>query len=171
MVTASGMFLDTPHVIHDLTLCASELVNDALLAGSTSMTLALLLDHGIVRLSVLDGGDPDPPRSDSLHRAQLIGLRILDGIADRWGIDPAPDGGGNCGPSSRSVRRACHRRWPKPLPKHRRHRLPGSWRAGPSGRKQISTLGHGASLPITSRHSGSGEKRVIFPALWRPRLW
>jgi hypothetical protein len=77
-------------VVADAVQCASELVTAALIAGSTTMTLRLLSGSGFFRMSLVDDSATD--RFDPGLRAQMMGLRLVEALADRWGIAPASDG-------------------------------------------------------------------------------
>jgi hypothetical protein len=74
-------------------LCVSELVTNALNAGSTLITLALQLQDGILRVSLIDdaAGWPTPMRpSDADPHGR--GLIIIAALSRAWGIDRAPSG-------------------------------------------------------------------------------
>lgn len=77
-------------VLADAVQCASELVTAALIAGSTTMSLQLLSGSGFFRMSVVDDSVTD--RFDPGLRAQMMGLRLVEALADRWGIAPASGG-------------------------------------------------------------------------------
>jgi len=81
--------LDVDH----LELLVSELAANAVLHGRTSFTVALrVLDHH-VRVSVSDQNpqapvvQPDQPRAVTGR-----GMRLVDSLSSRWGVEPAPPG-------------------------------------------------------------------------------
>lgn len=76
----------------DAVMCASELVTAALVAGSTTMTLRLLSGAGFFRISLVDDSSALRDRFDPAQRAQMMGLRLVETVADRWGIAPSSDG-------------------------------------------------------------------------------
>jgi hypothetical protein len=78
--------------LYDVLLCTSELINASLIAGSTAMTLRLVVRGRTVRLSLRDDCDQTSNGTDTRMRAQLLGVYIFDAVARRWGIDPAPGG-------------------------------------------------------------------------------
>lgn len=79
-------------ILHDVVLCASELVTSALIAHSTTMTVRLFVDDEVVRLSLLDDGVMLDDRDDPALRVQWMGFRLVDAVADRWGIDATETG-------------------------------------------------------------------------------
>lgn len=83
---------DDETTIHDLVLCASELVTSALIAHSTTMTVQLVIEDATVRLSLLDDGVMPDNRDDPALRVQWMGFRLVDAVADRWGIDATASG-------------------------------------------------------------------------------
>lgn len=79
-------------VLHDVVLCASELVTSALIARSSTMTLRLFIDDQVVRLSLVDDGEMPDDRDDAALRVQWMGFRLVAAVADRWGIDTTETG-------------------------------------------------------------------------------
>lgn len=80
-------------VVDDATLCVSELVTNALLAGCSGISLCVDLDGGRLRISVHDdaSGIPtvrDPGWSDPHGR----GLLIVSAVATTWGVRPVDAG-------------------------------------------------------------------------------
>lgn len=71
----------------DLVLCASELVNLSLLANSTAMTVWLLVEPGVFRLSLIDDCPILTDREDPAFHAQAMGLLMIKATADSFGID------------------------------------------------------------------------------------
>jgi len=76
----------------DAVLCASEFVTAALIAGSTTMSLQLLSGGGFFRISLVDDGSSTADRFDPSSRAQMMGLRLVEALADRWGVTPTSGG-------------------------------------------------------------------------------
>lgn len=79
-------------VLHDIVLCASELVTAALIAHSTTMTVRLFIDDQVVRLSLFDDGVMPDDRDDPALRVQWMGFRLVEAVADRWGIEATGTG-------------------------------------------------------------------------------
>lgn len=78
--------------MRDAVLCTSELVTDSLIANSTTVDLRLLVEPDFFRLSVIDDCRVVSDRYDPGFRAQLIGFRLVDALADDWGIEPTTNG-------------------------------------------------------------------------------
>jgi anti-sigma regulatory factor (Ser/Thr protein kinase) len=83
----------TRAVLEDAVLCVSELVTNAVSAGSTAMTLCVELSAATLRLSLRDDapGSPrvrDPDWTDPRGR----GLRIVAAVSDAWGVEPRETG-------------------------------------------------------------------------------
>jgi hypothetical protein len=76
---------------YDLQLCTSEMVNAALLAGCTWMTLQLTLDGYRLRIAVLDD-TPVAEGAGPSARAQLDCLRVIASLAHQWRSDPTETG-------------------------------------------------------------------------------
>ncbi len=95
-----------PLVQVDLKLVVSELVSNAVVHGGTGpddapIQLELQCDDGVVRVSVVHPGPefarparPGGGESDGGDSNGGWGLFLVDRIAERWGIFPAP--GGTC---------------------------------------------------------------------------
>ena len=79
-------------VVADAVLCTSELVTAALIGGSTIMSLRLLSGGGFFRMSVVDDSSAVTDRFDPSSQAQMMGLRLVEALADRWGIAPTSGG-------------------------------------------------------------------------------
>jgi anti-sigma regulatory factor (Ser/Thr protein kinase) len=77
----------------DLLLCVSEVVTNAVLHARTPSTMVVAVDRGRVRVEVVDG-DPTPPvpREHDPAAPTGRGLRLLDELADRWGVEPRGSG-------------------------------------------------------------------------------
>jgi anti-sigma regulatory factor (Ser/Thr protein kinase) len=87
------------HDIHgaicdDATLIASEMVTNALRHGTGGVVIRVALTPGReIRLAVTDSGDGMPqvqPKDPS--RVGGLGLRIVEEIADDWGVSKFPGG-------------------------------------------------------------------------------
>lgn len=80
------------HLFDDLVLCVSELVTTAVEAHAGTISLTLDSSAQAVRLAMTDHS-PDSTAATNLrtgsncHRA-----RIIDAVANRWGIDANPGG-------------------------------------------------------------------------------
>jgi anti-sigma regulatory factor (Ser/Thr protein kinase) len=77
------------------TLLVSEVVTNAILHARTSVTLTVELAGEVVRITVRDGS-PVQPRIHSFAATSATGrgLRLLDRLAKRWGVDADPATGG-----------------------------------------------------------------------------
>lgn len=73
----------------DAVACASELVTASLIGGGTSVTIRLLSDDGFFRMSLVDRYSSVRAPLDPSLCAQMMGLRLVEALADRWGIAPA----------------------------------------------------------------------------------
>jgi anti-sigma regulatory factor (Ser/Thr protein kinase) len=77
------------------TLLVSEVVTNAILHARTTVTLSVEVVGEVVRIAVRDGS-PVRPRIHSFTATSATGrgLRLLDRLAKRWGVDPDPASGG-----------------------------------------------------------------------------
>ncbi len=75
----------------DLLLCTSELVNAALIAGCTQMTLQVAGTGGRLRIALLDDTPVAQGSTPSAH-AQRDCLRVVATVADRWRSEPTERG-------------------------------------------------------------------------------
>jgi anti-sigma regulatory factor (Ser/Thr protein kinase) len=74
-------------------LIVSELVANAVLHGSGTLTVALLRSSRSVRLEVCDDGDgPVRVTRGAVDRPAGRGLLIVEGLADGWGVDQGDRG-------------------------------------------------------------------------------
>lgn len=74
----------------DVVLAASELATNVIRHAHTPFTVRLTGDDGWVRLEVWDGSSVIPAGRD-LNEGNR-GLRMIEVIADDWGIEPTDDG-------------------------------------------------------------------------------
>jgi anti-sigma regulatory factor (Ser/Thr protein kinase) len=82
-----------PAVTADAVLVISELVTNALRHGVGDIVTRGALSDGEVRLSVTDSGSELPGMLPiDPQRIGGVGLRIVDRLADRWGIAAFPGG-------------------------------------------------------------------------------
>ncbi|MGY1605216.1 ATP-binding protein [Geodermatophilus sp. SYSU D00815] len=84
-----------PHDRDDAALLVTELVSNVVdhVGGEVSMTLELQLSDGWLRISVADGSSVRPVvRELDTGHPRGRGLRLVQGIADRWGSEDH-DGG------------------------------------------------------------------------------
>ncbi len=74
--------------LEDLLVIVSELTTNALLYGSGTIGLRVLLDDGLVRGEVVDEGGGFEREVDArgIDAVGGNGLRIVGGLARRWGI-------------------------------------------------------------------------------------
>ena len=76
-------------------LLVSELVTNAVLHARTEAELVLTADGERLRVEVCDGSPVHPrTRRQADTAATGRGLRLLDALADRWGV--VPNGAGKC---------------------------------------------------------------------------
>jgi anti-sigma regulatory factor (Ser/Thr protein kinase) len=93
----SGCTEHTSQALDEALLLISELVTNSVLHGRPQITLAIECDGSGVRVRVRDGaaGPPRPHRSsDDEERGR--GLRLVELIADSWGVESVEDEHG-CG--------------------------------------------------------------------------
>ena len=79
-----------PELVRDAELLVDELVSNAMLhAHGTGVDVTLRADDDVLRVEV---ADPDPDFTIDFRRpsasAPRLGLRIVDSVADRWGVEP-----------------------------------------------------------------------------------
>jgi anti-sigma regulatory factor (Ser/Thr protein kinase) len=76
-------------------LLVSEVVTNAVLHARTLVIVSLRQLDEVVRISVIDRS-PVRPRIHAFSSTSATGrgLRLLDRLAARWGVDPDPDGSG-----------------------------------------------------------------------------
>lgn len=84
-----GVLHDSPR-LDDVVLAASELATNVIRHADTEYTVGLDQDDNGVRLEVSDGSSIIPAVEDLTHSKR--GLRIIEGISDRWGIDSTDSG-------------------------------------------------------------------------------
>jgi anti-sigma regulatory factor (Ser/Thr protein kinase) len=81
-------------ICDDATLIASEMVTNALRHGTGGVVIRVTITPGReIRLAVIDSGDGMPqvqPKDPS--RIGGLGLRIVEEIADDWGVSKFPGG-------------------------------------------------------------------------------
>jgi len=80
-------------VADDAALVMSELATNAVLAGCSTMSVAVDVHRSYVRLGVSDDA-PGWPRRTAGDPADLHGrgLVIVDALSERWGADQTDDG-------------------------------------------------------------------------------
>lgn len=77
------------------TLLASELITNALRHGSGCITLLVTRSAHSVRVDVADESRLEPtPRSARPEDENGRGLLIVETLADEWGMESLPQGGG-----------------------------------------------------------------------------
>jgi anti-sigma regulatory factor (Ser/Thr protein kinase) len=79
---------DAAELLGDAVLCVSELVTNAVAAGCSTLSLALSVDDQAVRVSVHDDapGQPTPREAGPGDRSGR-GLRLVEAVSRRWGVD------------------------------------------------------------------------------------
>ncbi|MGH8928741.1 MAG: ATP-binding protein, partial [Acidimicrobiia bacterium] len=71
----------------------SELVTNAVLHARTPFLVKVTVAPDLIRVSVTDGDRTQPlMKQHGLSDPTGRGLRIVDAMADRWGVDPDVDG-------------------------------------------------------------------------------
>ncbi len=88
---ALGSGLDSG--LDDTLLMVSELVTNACIHTSSDITIRLYADRSGLRVEVVDGGELPPVLEEWDGRVGGLGLQLVDQLADRWGWQPARDGG------------------------------------------------------------------------------
>ena len=93
---ALGRFLDDSCVAdraYDAQLAVSELVTNAVLHGRRPICMRVEVTDECVRVEVVDGS-PISPSFSMLDPTALTGrgLMLISDAADRWGVEPLPDG-------------------------------------------------------------------------------
>ncbi|GAC1517675.1 MAG: ATP-binding protein [Acidimicrobiales bacterium] len=75
-------------------LLTGELVTNAVLHAHTEIAVTVSLARTVVRIEVEDGSDrrPEPVWADEYAGAGR-GLRLVDDLADGWGVEAVPGGG------------------------------------------------------------------------------
>lgn len=78
-----------PDLDHTVCLLTSELVTNSVrharMDGEDKIVMAARLTPDLARVEIRDGGPGFDP--DVRHRADGYGLRMLDMLASRWGVD------------------------------------------------------------------------------------
>jgi anti-sigma regulatory factor (Ser/Thr protein kinase) len=83
-----------PHLVPDATLIVSELVANAVMHGREPIRLAADMT-ALLRVNVFDGDprtEPVAMRAINMSVPGGRGLRIVNTLADRWGVTPRADG-------------------------------------------------------------------------------
>jgi anti-sigma regulatory factor (Ser/Thr protein kinase) len=89
-VEASGTSGD---VAETVALLTSELASNAVLHARTPFTVEVRIDDHVLQVRVTDANPVLPNRKD--YGTDAItgrGLRIVEGLADRWGVEPTGEG-------------------------------------------------------------------------------
>lgn len=75
-------------------LLTGELVTNAVLHAHTEIAVRVSLSRTVVRIEVEDGSDrrPAPVLAEDFAGSGR-GLRLVDDLADGWGVEPVPGGG------------------------------------------------------------------------------
>lgn len=79
-------------VVDRVVLMVSELMTNAIVHANSSAELAADVDTFGVRITVTDAGGGRPtPRTPSDFEAHGRGLRVVEALSDRWGIEYLPN--------------------------------------------------------------------------------
>jgi anti-sigma regulatory factor (Ser/Thr protein kinase) len=77
----------------DVTLMVSELASNSIRHAGTGFTVTIDRLAAGIHIEISDqGSSPPTMRDHDLHAVSGRGLRIIDELAERWGIDATPDG-------------------------------------------------------------------------------
>jgi anti-sigma regulatory factor (Ser/Thr protein kinase) len=76
----------------DVLTVVTELVANAANHAHTPMVLNLVPSGDHVLVELYDGSTVAPARVEGVGAETGLGLRIVDGVAQRWGVDLRPDG-------------------------------------------------------------------------------
>jgi anti-sigma regulatory factor (Ser/Thr protein kinase) len=80
-------------VVDDAVLVVSELVTNAVLAGSKSVKVAIELHHAELKIEVIDDADGWPePRAATATDSTGRGLGIVAAVTERWGVERVATG-------------------------------------------------------------------------------
>ncbi len=85
----------SPHDVGDAALLVTELVANVVdhVAGEASFSLELSMSEDWLRISVADGSALQPVvREFEVGAPRGRGMRLVEGIADRWGVEDDTDG-------------------------------------------------------------------------------
>jgi anti-sigma regulatory factor (Ser/Thr protein kinase) len=77
----------------DILLMVSELVTNACVHAGSDITLQVRAGPDSLRVEVGDKGGLPPVLEEWNGRVGGLGLQLVDHLADRWGWQPASDGG------------------------------------------------------------------------------
>lgn len=81
-------------MLADLQLAATELITNAIRAGSPTITVVIAVPPPLLQLEVSDDAEGLPVIGDSgLDATHGRGLSILSAVAERWGVDRHPNDG------------------------------------------------------------------------------
>ncbi|MBC2961251.1 ATP-binding protein [Nocardioides deserti] len=81
--------------VDDAQLCLSEIVTNAVVHAGTASELRVVLDHGVLTVTVRDLGGMGKPSAGEAHPSEDLdplrvygrGLQLVDALADRWGSE------------------------------------------------------------------------------------
>ena len=74
-------------------LAANELVTNAIIHAHSEVELVVRLRAQVIRIEVIDAAEQVPtPRDTRDDSMGGRGLKVLDAVATRWGVDPLPTG-------------------------------------------------------------------------------
>ncbi len=81
------------HLAYTATVLVSELVANAVLHAHTDLVLVVRIGADRVRVEVHDGSAGAPaPKNYSTLSGTGRGLVLVEGLADRWGVEPTDHG-------------------------------------------------------------------------------
>lgn len=80
--------------VESVELLVSELVTNSVLHAGTPVDLTLACENGLLHVEVHDDSPAIPrPRRFHAEAATGRGLRLVESIATRWGVEKVPDDG------------------------------------------------------------------------------
>lgn len=81
-----------PDLDHTVSLLATELVTNSVrhAAATADIRIEAVLSEGFARVEVIDRGSGFDP--EVRHSVNGFGLRLVDKLASRWGVELEPDG-------------------------------------------------------------------------------
>jgi two-component sensor histidine kinase len=81
-----------PDLDHTVSLLATELVTNSVRHAAVpgDIRIEATLAEGFARIEVVDGGSGFDP--EVRHEVNGFGLRLVDKLASRWGVEREPDG-------------------------------------------------------------------------------
>ena len=88
-IDATGSALEA-RGLDALRILVSEVVANVVVHARTPMQVSVYVTQGCVRIEVIDDLPPDPDVRPG--DGESYGLRLVDALAARWGVEPRPNG-------------------------------------------------------------------------------